>query len=174
MDADLVPGPVAAWPSRPAESSVFDRYSRVTSPQRPTVQTQPKTTKKPPPIAPGRFLLMAGEDGAAWLAATGRAEVDIDVFAVGSDLVCDGDWHALCGISGTGAILVRPDGHVAMRSVASTRCCTARSGHPAATSRPVGFSAIPSSGLDRSGPRGQREMIYKLTGNDLQELSDTA
>ncbi|MFI8244143.1 hypothetical protein ACIF83_44115 [Streptomyces sp. NPDC085866] len=69
---------------------------------------------------PGRFLLLAGEDGAAWLAATGRPEVNIDVLAVGSDLVCDGDCHALCGIIGAGAILVRPDDHVAMRSVDGT------------------------------------------------------
>jgi hypothetical protein len=44
----------------------------------------------------------------------------LDAYAVGSDLVCDRDWHALCGISGTGAILVRPDGHVAMRAIDDT------------------------------------------------------
>ncbi|MER5347681.1 hypothetical protein ABT030_46995 [Streptomyces mirabilis] len=33
---------------------------------------------------------------------------------MGSDLVCDRDWHSLCGISDTGAILVRPvdDTHI--------------------------------------------------------------
>jgi hypothetical protein len=44
-------------------------------------------------------------------------EARLDAFAVGSELVCDRDWHALCGISGSGAILIRPDGHVAMRAV---------------------------------------------------------
>jgi 2,4-dichlorophenol 6-monooxygenase len=68
-------------------------------------------------IAPGRFLLLAGENGAAWLAAARRIEAGLDAFAVGPELACDRDWHALCGIGGSGAILVRPDGHVAMRAV---------------------------------------------------------
>ncbi|MFJ4834503.1 FAD-dependent monooxygenase [Streptomyces sp. NPDC088747] len=69
-------------------------------------------------IRPGRFLLLTGEHGAAWQAATDRhSDAGIDVLTVGRDLVCDRDWLVLCEISDTGALLVRPDGHVALRAV---------------------------------------------------------
>ncbi|MBT2415501.1 FAD-dependent monooxygenase [Streptomyces sp. ISL-12] len=69
-------------------------------------------------IRPGRFLLLAGEHGTAWQTAANRpTRAEIDALTVGRDLVCDRDWFALCEISDTGAVLVRPDGHVAMRAV---------------------------------------------------------
>lgn len=71
-------------------------------------------------IEPGRFLLLTGRNGTAWPAAARRAMLGIAAYVVGSDLVCDRDWHALCEISDTGAILIRPDGHVAMRAVDDT------------------------------------------------------
>ncbi|WP_372451082.1 aromatic-ring hydroxylase C-terminal domain-containing protein [Streptomonospora nanhaiensis] len=72
-------------------------------------------------IRPGRFLLLAGEHGTAWQAAADRhAMAEIDAFTVGRDMACDRDWLALCDVGSTGAILVRPDGHVALRAVDDT------------------------------------------------------
>jgi 2,4-dichlorophenol 6-monooxygenase len=69
------------------------------------------------------FLLITGKDGSAWEAtamATATAlDVNIATAAIGPDCAyadCDGSWAALCEIGDAGAILVRPDHHVAWRS----------------------------------------------------------
>jgi 2,4-dichlorophenol 6-monooxygenase len=65
-----------------------------------------------------RFLLIAGREGSAWLdAAAGLARAPLATLAIGSD-VSDGDgrWTAQLGIDAEGALLVRPDQHVAWRS----------------------------------------------------------
>jgi putative polyketide hydroxylase len=69
-----------------------------------------------------RFVLLAGPDGDAWR----RAAQGIDpswppllVFTVGKDGDLgdpDGNWHEAYGVDTDGAVLVRPDGHVAWRS----------------------------------------------------------
>jgi 2,4-dichlorophenol 6-monooxygenase len=75
-------------------------------------------------VAPGRFLLIAGEDGAAWCdAAAALAEhtgVPVDAIRIGH---LDGDlydprcaWLRHRGIGADGAVLVRPDRFVAWRT----------------------------------------------------------
>lgn len=78
-------------------------------------------------LRPGRFLLLAGDDGEAWCAAAkelaGEWGVDIDAHRIGptADLRDrDGGWEAIRGHGDSGAILVRPDGHVAWRSFAAS------------------------------------------------------
>ena len=79
-------------------------------------------------VAPGRFLLIAGEDGEAWcdaarqLAADG--DVPLDAIRIGH---LDGDlfdprctWLRHRGIGADGAVLVRPDRFVAWRSLAGS------------------------------------------------------
>ena len=77
-------------------------------------------------VAPGRFLLIAGEDGQAWCEAARQlaAEVDIplDTLRIGH---LDGDlYDPRCGwlrhrqIASDGAVLVRPDRFIAWRSLA--------------------------------------------------------
>lgn len=75
-------------------------------------------------VRPGRFLLIAGEDGAAWCdAATHLAQasgIPLDAVRIGH---VDGDyrdprcaWLRQRQITAQGAILVRPDRFVAWRS----------------------------------------------------------
>ena len=79
-------------------------------------------------VAPGRFLLIAGEEGDAWcaaahaLAATG--DVAVDAVRIGH---LDGDlfdprctWLRHRGIGSDGAVLVRPDRFVAWRAPAAS------------------------------------------------------
>jgi 2,4-dichlorophenol 6-monooxygenase len=67
------------------------------------------------------FALITGSDGAAWAtAATAASEklgVAINIAQIGADYVdADHTWAALAQIDEGGAILVRPDNHVAWRS----------------------------------------------------------
>jgi putative polyketide hydroxylase len=71
------------------------------------------------------YVLLAPAGGRDWTAAARRLAAELaiplDAYVVGieGDLVADGDgFAALYGISGSGAVLVRPDGHVAWRSAA--------------------------------------------------------
>ena len=73
------------------------------------------------------FVLLAGESGAAWVDAarsmsSHRQGPSIRAYRVASDgdLVPEADFCALYGITATGAVLVRPDGHVAYRVKAMT------------------------------------------------------
>jgi 2,4-dichlorophenol 6-monooxygenase len=75
-------------------------------------------------VAPGRFLLIAGEEGQAWCQAATRlasAGVPLDAVRIGH---VDGDlfdprctWLRQRGIAADGALLVRPDRFVAWRSL---------------------------------------------------------
>jgi 2-polyprenyl-6-methoxyphenol hydroxylase-like FAD-dependent oxidoreductase len=74
------------------------------------------------------FVLLAGRDGSAWNQAAHRAAArqlalpswpPLFAFTVGkeSDLAdLDGNWHEAYGVATDGAVLIRPDGHVAWRS----------------------------------------------------------
>jgi 2,4-dichlorophenol 6-monooxygenase len=67
----------------------------------------------------GRFVLFVGPAAGEWRdAATG---LDIDVIAVGGPdgaIDLDGSWSRTRGVGQDGAILIRPDGHVAWRAYA--------------------------------------------------------
>jgi putative polyketide hydroxylase len=68
------------------------------------------------------FVLLAGPDGDAWrraVQAIGPSWPPLLVYTVGKDGDLgdgDGDWHKAYGVDTDGAVLVRPDGHVAWRS----------------------------------------------------------
>src|SRR5215469_1687186 len=79
-------------------------------------------------VAPGRFLLIAGEDGHAWCEAARQLEVEanvpIDAVRIGH---LDGDlydprcaWLRHRQIASDGAVLVRPDRFIAWRHPAGT------------------------------------------------------
>ena len=83
-------------------------------------------------VAPGRFLLIAGEDGHAWCEAArqlaAEAGIPLDAVRIGH---LDGDlydprctWLRYRQISSDGAVLVRPDRFIAWR--AATACDDAR------------------------------------------------
>jgi 2-polyprenyl-6-methoxyphenol hydroxylase-like FAD-dependent oxidoreductase len=68
------------------------------------------------------FVLFAGERGAAWRdaarAAAGSLGVPLSAFTVGTDgdlRDADGRWARACEVEADGAVLLRPDGHVAWR-----------------------------------------------------------
>jgi putative polyketide hydroxylase len=68
------------------------------------------------------FVLLAGSDGDAWRRAAqaiGPSWPPLSVFTIGKDGDLgdpDGHWHEAYGVDADGAVLVRPDGHVAWRS----------------------------------------------------------
>lgn len=79
-------------------------------------------------VVPGRFLLIAGEEGQAWCAAAAslaaRNDLPIDALRIGH---LDGDlfdprlaWAQFRGITGQGAVLVRPDRVVCWRSAGAS------------------------------------------------------
>ena len=74
-------------------------------------------------LRPGTFLVLAGDQGDAWVAAADEAAesfgVALDVYTVGPDgqlLDREGAWDAVRGHDPGGVVVVRPDGHVALRS----------------------------------------------------------
>jgi 2,4-dichlorophenol 6-monooxygenase len=74
-------------------------------------------------LRPGRFLLLTGPDGAAWREAAATATevsaMGIDTFSIGATSEwrsADGTWYRLREHDDGGALLVRPDGHVAFRA----------------------------------------------------------
>jgi putative polyketide hydroxylase len=69
------------------------------------------------------FVLLAGPSGQAWCAAARQTAtplaIPVDCYAVGPDgPLTDpaGQWPGLYGVQSDGAVLVRPDGHVAWRA----------------------------------------------------------
>jgi 2,4-dichlorophenol 6-monooxygenase len=74
-------------------------------------------------MRPGQWLLLAGADGEPWVQAAGAlaGELGVSLAAhkVGGDSQLqddEGSWTGLRGHDRQGAILVRPDGHVAFRA----------------------------------------------------------
>jgi putative polyketide hydroxylase len=73
-----------------------------------------------------RFVLLSGPAGRRWQTAANevsqRLRTPIDSYIVGSEgplLDRTGEWAKLYGVEPEGAVLVRPDGHVAWRTQAS-------------------------------------------------------
>jgi 2,4-dichlorophenol 6-monooxygenase len=97
-------------------------------------------------LRPGAFLLLAGSNGGDWAAAAADAAAElgvaVDALRVGPGLELadrDGAWGELRGHDEYGAVLVRPDGHVAMRSPGAPT--DARAALDAALSTALGRSA---------------------------------
>ena len=73
-----------------------------------------------------QFVLFAGPEGVAWVRAARVGEAGLSPsihsyhVAAGGDLSPEVDFCGLYGISPSGAVLVRPDGHVAFRAQALT------------------------------------------------------
>ena len=65
-----------------------------------------------------RFTVLAGPDGAAWAEATaGIRELPMQCLIAGRDFTDpEGHWASVCEITASGALLVRPDQHVAWRT----------------------------------------------------------
>jgi 2-polyprenyl-6-methoxyphenol hydroxylase-like FAD-dependent oxidoreductase len=62
----------------------------------------------------GRMTLIVGPDADAWRTAAAASPVPLQVLGPGRELVCDADLLARrYGLAHGGAVLVRPDGHVA-------------------------------------------------------------
>lgn len=67
----------------------------------------------------GRFTLLTGIGGAAWRDEVARLGADVDVVVIGPGGDREdpfGEWAALRGTAEDGAVLVRPDHHVAFRA----------------------------------------------------------
>jgi hypothetical protein len=68
------------------------------------------------------FVLLAGSDGEAWRRAAqaiGPSRPPLLAYTVGQDADLgdpEANWHKAYGVDSDGAVLVRPDGHVAWRS----------------------------------------------------------
>jgi 2,4-dichlorophenol 6-monooxygenase len=76
--------------------------------------------------ASARFVLLTGANGAAWTKAASevgkKLGVPIATAAIGSDYADPtGRWQRVRGIADDGAILVRPDNHVAWRNPGRAR-----------------------------------------------------
>jgi hypothetical protein len=70
----------------------------------------------------GEFTLLAGPDGVDWVSAAQsiatNLRVPLTTYRIGSGLPLEEDdrpWKKIYGIANSGAVLVRPDGHVAAR-----------------------------------------------------------
>ncbi|KMS77381.1 2,4-dichlorophenol 6-monooxygenase [Streptomyces viridochromogenes] len=69
-------------------------------------------------VGKGRFTLLTGIGGEAWVRAAAAQPLDVATVVVGPGQEYEdpyGDWAGLSGISDAGALLVRPDGYVAFR-----------------------------------------------------------
>ncbi len=104
-------------------------------------------------VAPGRFLLIAGEDGQAWCDAAeevaGAAGLPLDALRIGH---IDGDlydprctWLRHRGIAADGAVLVRPDRFIGWRSLSSSEdpVCTLTAALSTVLARPLS-TAVPA------------------------------
>ena len=63
------------------------------------------------------LTLLVGSDGGAWVEAAGLVDAEIHCVRVGADVPdTDGWWSRVAGMGASGALLVRPDQHVAFRA----------------------------------------------------------
>jgi 2-polyprenyl-6-methoxyphenol hydroxylase-like FAD-dependent oxidoreductase len=107
-------------------------------------------------ILHSRFVVLAGPEGDAWASAASQIADDTDLPIIGrtigrdGDLIdLDGDFLETYGISADGAVLVRPDGHVAWRkySIDWTGTAPLTEALEQVLGRPIHRSATP---IDRS------------------------
>ncbi len=62
-----------------------------------------------------RFTLLAGPDGGEWTDRVGAPSVPIELLVDGLHFETDAGWHACSGLPDQGALLIRPDRHIAQR-----------------------------------------------------------
>jgi 2,4-dichlorophenol 6-monooxygenase len=67
-------------------------------------------------VDPGRFTLFVGDDGAPWREAATQLGLDVIVIGATGLVDRDGTWQRQSAVGSDGAVLVRPDHHVAWRS----------------------------------------------------------
>lgn len=78
-------------------------------------------------LVDGQFTLLTPPAGSAWASAatsvSKELSVPLEAYRLGTDLLEDeaGEFQKLCGVEENGAILVRPDGHIAWRCPENTR-----------------------------------------------------
>jgi 2,4-dichlorophenol 6-monooxygenase len=85
------------------------------------VEHQGKSVSTLDLIEPDRFTLLAGPDGTPWIEAAGALKVPIRCLQIGRDVGAAGDWWtSVAEMEPGGALLVRPDQHVAFRSRGTT------------------------------------------------------
>ena len=65
------------------------------------------------------FLLLTGAKGAAWVDAARGLEIEPVAVGTGAYASADPQWRETYGIEESGAVLVRPDGHIGWRSAAA-------------------------------------------------------
>lgn len=98
---------------------VVTRYARLTRTPRAHITNQ-RTMEvlRDLGVGKGRFTLLTGIGGDAWLRAAESQQLDIATVVIGPGRHYEdpyGDWARLSEISDGGALLVRPDGYVALR-----------------------------------------------------------
>jgi len=77
------------------------------------------------------FVLVTGARDEAWretaLSASGALDIPLGVASIGGTAICvvSDDWRSVYGIDADGAVLVRPDGHIAWRSAGAAADATA-------------------------------------------------
>jgi len=72
----------------------------------------------------GRFVVLTGHAGGQW--ADAAEALDLPAWVIGADLVPETEpFEAAYGIATTGMVLIRPDGHVALRIPATADDCHA-------------------------------------------------
>lgn len=64
-------------------------------------------------VDPHRLTLLSFGDHDTWLRLTSESDVSIHCVRIGTDVSVAGDWTESCRVGTSGAILVRPDQHVA-------------------------------------------------------------
>jgi 2,4-dichlorophenol 6-monooxygenase len=70
----------------------------------------------------GKFTLITGVSGGAWVAAVDKLDLPfLFALVIGVDGARDsyGDWRRISEIEEAGAVLVRPDGYVAWRHISA-------------------------------------------------------
>jgi len=66
------------------------------------------------------FTLLVGRDSGAWRATAGAAQIPVAIVELGLDVLDpDGDWIKQSGLASGGALLIRPDGHVALQATSA-------------------------------------------------------
>jgi 2,4-dichlorophenol 6-monooxygenase len=127
-DRDLFPQEIERLPAYPAHDGLYLPVARGRLPHAWIEDEDGGRRPVKDLVAPGRFLLIAGEDGQAWCEAArqlaAEAGVPLDALRIGH---IDGDYHdPRCAwqrhrqIARDGAILIRPDRFIAWRSPAGS------------------------------------------------------